>query len=76
MSFSSAMTDRGSRTASLPGEPACCARRSSSSATICRRSSARAIGNPAISGKGKVLTDDFAPVELLTTIKRNNVKRQ
>jgi spermidine synthase len=32
--------------------------------------------NPAISGKGKVLTDDFAPVELLTTIKRNNVKRQ
>ena len=32
--------------------------------------------NPAISGKGKVLTDDFAPVELLTTIKRNNAKRQ
>jgi spermidine synthase len=25
---------------------------------------------------GKILTDDFAPVEMLTTIKRNNVKRQ
>jgi len=32
--------------------------------------------NPAITGKGKVLTDDFAPVEMLTTIKRNNAKRQ
>ena len=32
--------------------------------------------NPAVSGKGKVLTDDFAPVELLTTIRRNNAKRQ
>jgi spermidine synthase len=26
--------------------------------------------------KGKVLTDDFAPVEMLTTIKRYNTKRQ
>ena len=32
--------------------------------------------NPAVSGKGKVLTDDFAPVEMLTTISRNNAKRQ
>ena len=32
--------------------------------------------NPPTASGGSILTDDFAPVELQTTVKRNNVKRQ